>query len=144
MLQIREHAYLRKWCTKMNENEMKFGRFVEQKRKEQGITLRGLAGELELAPSYMSDMEKGRRYPPDRGKLEEIARILKLPKEDKDLMYDLAALAKENTVSPDLPEYIMEKDIVRVALRKARDKNVSDEDWQRVIEIFDNEDGEDN
>ncbi len=128
----------------MNENEMKFGRFVEQKRKEQGITLRGLAGELELAPSYMSDMEKGRRYPPDKGKLEEIARILKLSKEDKDLMYDLAALAKENTVSPDLPEYIMEKDIVRVALRKARDKNVSDEDWKRVIEIFDDEDGEDN
>lgn len=123
---------------------MKFGRFVEQKRKEQGITLRGLAGELELAPSYMSDMEKGRRYPPDKGKLEEIARILKLSKEDKDLMYDLAALAKENTVSPDLPEYIMEKDIVRVALRKARDKNVSDEDWKRVIEIFDDEDGEDN
>ncbi|MBS4007489.1 MAG: helix-turn-helix domain-containing protein [Clostridium sp.] len=128
----------------MNENEMKFGRFVEQKRKEQGITLRGLAGELYLAPSYMSDMEKGRRYPPDKGKLEEIARILKLAKEDKDLMYDLAAMAKENTVSPDLPEYIMEKDIVRVALRKARDKNVSDEDWKRVIEIFDDEDGEDN
>ena len=123
---------------------MKFGRFVEQKRKEQGITLRGLAGELYLAPSYMSDMEKGRRYPPDKGKLEEIARILKLAKEDKDLMYDLAAMAKENTVSPDLPEYIMEKDIVRVALRKARDKNVSDEDWKRVIEIFDDEDGEDN
>ena len=97
-----------------------------------------------LAPSYMSDMEKGRRYPPDKGKLEEIARILKLAKEDKDLMYDLAAMAKENTVSPDLPEYIMEKDIVRVALRKARDKNVSDEDWKRVIEIFDDEDGEDN
>jgi len=128
----------------MNENEMKFGRFVEQKRKEQGITLRGLAGELELAPSYMSDIEKGRRYPPDKGKLEEIARILKLSKEDKDLMYDLAAMAKENTVSPDLPEYIMEKDIVRVALRKARDKNVSDADWKRVIEIFDDEDGEGN
>ncbi len=125
----------------MNENEFKFGKFVELKRKEQGITLRGLAGELDIAPAYMSDMEKGRRYPPDKEKLGEIARILKLSEEDRHLMFDLAAMAKNNTVSPDLPEYIMERDIVRVALRKARDNNVSDEDWEKVIKIFD-EDGE--
>jgi len=125
----------------MDENELKFGKFVELKRKEQGITLRGLAAELDIAPAYMSDMEKGRRYPPDKEKLQEIARILNLSEEDKNYMFDLAAMAKENTVSSDLPEYIMERDIVRVALRKARDANATDEDWEKVLKIFD-KDGE--
>jgi len=125
----------------MDENELKFGKFVELKRKERGITLRGLAAELDIAPAYMSDMEKGRRYPPDKEKLQEIARILNLSEEDKNYMFDLAAMAKENTVSSDLPEYIMERDIVRVALRKARDANATDEDWEKVLKIFD-KDGE--
>lgn len=126
----------------MNVDELKFGKFVEQKRKEQGITLRGLAGELDIAPAYMSDIEKGRRYPPDKDKLQEIARILKLSNEDKNLLFDLAALAKENTVSSDLPEYIMERNIVRVALRKARDANATDEDWEKVLKFFEDKDGE--
>ena len=123
----------------MNENGFEFGKYVEKKRKDKGITLRGLALELDIAPAYMSDMEKGRRYPPDKEKLREIARILFLSEEEKNYMFDLAAMARENTVSPDLPEYIMEKDIVRVALRKARDKNVSDEEWEKVIKIFEKE-----
>ena len=125
----------------MDENELKFGKFVELKRKERGITLRGLAAELDIAPTYMSDMGKGRRYPPNKEKLQEIARILNLSEEDKNYMFDLAAMAKENTVSSDLPEYIMERDIVRVALRKARDANATDADWEKVLKIFD-KDGE--
>ncbi len=126
----------------MNADELKFGKFVEQKRKEQGITLRGLAGELDIAPAYMSDIEKGRRYPPDKDKVQEIARILKVSDQDKNLLFDLAALAKENTVPSDLPQYIMERDIVRVALRKARDANATDADWEKVLQFFENKDGE--
>lgn len=120
----------------MDENEAKFGQYVEQKRKEQGITLRGLAAMLDIAPAYLSDIEKGRRYPPDKDKLMEIARILKLSEDEKNYLFDLAAMAKVHTVSPDLREYIMDRDIVRVALRKARDTNATDEDWQTVIKIF--------
>lgn len=37
-------------------------------------------------------------------------------------LYDLAAKSKSTpTVSKDLPEYIMDRDIVRVALRTAKD-----------------------
>lgn len=139
MLEISEHAYIRKVVLFMNEDEIKFGQYVEQQRKKQGITLRGLAGELDIAPAYMSDIEKGRRYPPSKDKLVEIARILKFTEDQLNLMFDLAAMAKENTVSSDLPEYIMEKDIVRVALRKARDANISDKTWEKVIEMLDNE-----
>ena len=115
----------------------KFGEFIEERRKNAGITLRGLAAILDIAPSYMSDIEKGRRYPPDKEKLDEIAKHLMLSEDDKNLMFDLAAKEKENTISLDLPEYIMEKDLARVALRRARDGKLSDEGWQEVIDLID-------
>ena len=51
-------------------------------------------------------------------------------------MIHLAALAKENTVSPDLPEYIMGSEKARVALRMARDTNAGDKVWQEVIDML--------
>lgn len=125
----------------MNENEMAFGKFIEERRKALGLTLRGFAAELDIAPAYMSDIEKGRRYPPDK-KLDEIAQILKLNEIEKNSMLDLAAMAKSKTVSSDLPEYIMEKDLARVALRRARDGKLSDEGWQEVIDLIDKKIGE--
>ncbi len=125
----------------MNENEMAFGKFIEERRKVLGLTLRGFAAELDIAPAYMSDIEKGRRYPPDK-KLDEIAQILKLNETEKNSMFDLAAMAKTKTVSSDLPEYIMEKDLARVALRRARDGKLSDEGWQEVIDLIDKKIGE--
>lgn len=119
----------------MNENEMAFGKFIEERRKALGFTLRGFAAKLDIAPAYMSDIEKGRRYPPDK-KLDEIAAKLTLSDEAKSHMLDLAALTKTKTVSSDLPEYIMEKDLARVALRRAKVGNLSDEGWQEVIDLI--------
>ena len=59
----------------MNE---KFGQFVRNKREEKKINLRKLAEILDIAPAYMSDMEKARRYPPDKEKLAKIAEVLEL------------------------------------------------------------------
>ncbi len=116
-----------------------FGKFIEQKRKAMGMTLRGLAAEWGIAPAFMSDIEKGHRYPPNRDKLYELARILKLNDKDKDTMFDLAAGERENGISPDLPEYIMGNDKARAALRMARDNNASEKTWQKVIELLEAE-----
>jgi|MucameStandDraft_1065616.scaffolds.fasta_scaffold75490_2 Predicted transcriptional regulator len=118
----------------------RFGKFVRQKREEKKINLRKLAEILEIAPAYMSDIEKSRRYPPDKEKIEKIATTLELTEEEKNYLFDLAALAKDNTVSPDLPEYIMEHELVRVALRRARDVDAGKEEWEKVIKIFDDAD----
>ena len=122
--------------------EGRFGKFIEQKRKALGMTLRGLAAELNIAPAFMSDIEKGHRYPPGKDKLYEMARILKLNDEDTNAMFDLAAGERDNIVSPDLPEYIMRNNNVRVALRMARDKGTSNEAWQKVIEMLEQEEGQ--
>lgn len=116
-----------------------FGKFIEQKRKEKNMTLRGFAAKLEIAPAYMSDIEKGHRYPPDKDKLEQMAEILELSAAEKDDMYDLAAGEKDNTVSPDLPEYIMGTQKARVALRMARDTGATDATWQKVIDMLEAE-----
>jgi transcriptional regulator with XRE-family HTH domain len=133
VLEISEHAYFYQGGSAMNG---KFGEFIAEKRKSRGLTLRGLAAELGIVPAYMSDIEKGHRYPPDKDKLYELSRILCLSEDETNTMFDLAAGEKENTVSPDLPEYIMGNEQVRVALRMARDSDKSSEIWQKVIEML--------
>lgn len=117
--------------------EERFGKFVRQKREEKKINLRKLAEILDIAPAYMSDIEKSRRYPPDREKIEIIAKTLELTDEETNFLFDMAALAKDNTVSPDLPQYIMENDIVRAALRRARDIDAGQEEWEKVMKVLD-------
>lgn len=116
-----------------------FGKFIEEKRKAIGMTLRGLAAELNIAPAFMSDIEKGHRYPPNKEKLYEMACILRLTEDETNQMFDLAAGEKENGIAPDLPEYIMGNQTARVALRMARDKGSSEKVWQKVIEMLEQE-----
>lgn len=117
----------------------RFGEFIAKKRKAKGKTLRGLAADIGIAPAFMSDIEKGHRYPPKKETLDKIAVALNLSEEERNIMFDLAAGEKENTVSPDLPDYIMSNDKVRVALRLARDNNTSDSTWQKVIDMLERE-----
>ena len=53
-----------------------------------------------------------------------MARLLKItPPYLSDIEKD-----RRNSISPDLPEYIMERDYVRAALRKAIDLNVGEDE----------------
>ncbi len=114
----------------------RFGDFVRKKRLQRKINLRKLAKIIGIVPAYMSDIENNRRYPPDKEKIYRIAEALELSEEETNTLFDLAANEKENTVSPDLPEYIMGTDKARVALRMARDLNADDEDRMKVIEML--------
>lgn len=119
--------------------ENKFGEFVKTKRMEKGISLRKLAEELDIVPAYMSDIEKGRRYPPDKEKIYKIAEVLTLDQEETDTLFDLAAYSRANGVSPDLSDYVMGVGNLRTALRKARDINAGEDDWQRIIDMLEAE-----
>lgn len=121
--------------------ENKFGEFVKAKRLEREISLRKLAEELEIVPAYMSDIEKGRRYPPDKEKIYKIAEVLHLDKEETDTLFGLAAYSRANGVSPDLSDYVMGVDNLRTALRKARDIKAGEEDWQRIIDMLESGNG---
>ena len=112
---------------------MIFGEFVKDKRQKLGITLRAFADELHIAPSYMSDIEKGKRNAPTQDILESMSQILKLNDDDKNTLFDLAASSK-NEIAQDLTTYVGENPNVRVALRKAKELNLGDEEWVKIIE----------
>lgn len=114
------------------KEELTFGKFIIEKRKERDLSARQLALQINLSAVYICDIEKDRRVAPREDILEKIANILMLNKEEREHMFDLAARTK-NTVSADLPEYIMEKDIVRVALRTAKENDIDDKEWQEFI-----------
>lgn len=118
-----------------------FGQFIEKKRREKEISLRGFAELIDIAPAYMSDIEKGHRPPPVHNMeiLNSIAKELSLNDIEKQKMFDLATNIKDKKlVSPDIQPYIMQKDLtnVRVALRLARDTNADNDVWQEVIRIL--------
>ena len=113
-------------------NNERFGDFITSKRGAMGITLRGMAEKLEITPAYLSDIEKGRRNPPDKLLLEKMATQLRLNEQEKNQLFDLAGVGR-NEVPPDLPDYIKTTDIVKVALRKAKDVATED-DWQQFID----------
>ncbi len=95
------------------------------------MTLRTLSDKLGISVAYLSDIEKGMRYPPDKPLLERFAAELMITGEAKELIFDLAG-AGRNEVSSDLQGYIMKNGIVRDALRMARDVG-TESDWQQFI-----------
>ena len=99
-----------------------------------GLSLRGLAAKLEVSPVYMSNMENNRRPAPTKEKLDHLIEILGLGQEDIERLLDLAARSKTLQVSADLPEYIMQRDIVRAALRTAKEVDATDAEWQEFID----------
>ena len=116
----------------MNKENITFGDFIIIKRKEKDISARQLAIAINISPVYMCDIEKDRKFALSDELLEKIRRTLLLSEDDSELMYDLAAKARK-TVSADLPEYIMENEIVRTALRTAKKNNIPDEKWEKFI-----------
>lgn len=110
-----------------------FGEFISKKRVEKKITLRKMADMLGVSAPFLTDVEKDRRNPLDMEKLNRLAEILDLSKEENELMLNLAG-RKRNAVAPDLPEYIIERDYVSAALRTARDLGAGEEEWNRFVE----------
>ena len=113
---------------------MNFGEFIKQKRTEKGLNLRKLAELMDIAPAYLSDIEKGKRNSPSPEKMSKLVELLELTEEEVLLMNDLAAEARTNTVAPDISEYVMSNGSVRIALRKARELNLGEKEWMQIIE----------
>lgn len=120
----------------------KFGAFVAQKRLEKDVKLRPIAEKLGVSITYLSDIIKGRRNPPDVDGLEVLAKVLNLSEEERNKMLDLAGRERKQ-VSPDLPEYIMDEALpnARIALRRAKNQRLGDDFWQEVNQIIDQREG---
>ncbi|WP_304681503.1 helix-turn-helix domain-containing protein [uncultured Clostridium sp.] len=101
---------------------MKFGEYIKDKRLEKGISLRELASRVGISPSYMSDIEKGRRNAPNKEKVDKIAEVLFYSEEEINKLYDLAGESK-NYIASDLSSYVMESSNIKYFLRTTKNKN---------------------
>ncbi len=118
--------------TNTETDRFSFGKFVRQRREELGMSVRTLAGELELTPAYISDIEKGNRSAP-KSKFDELRELLRISEAESTDFADLASATRNNQYE-DINPYLGRQPLARVALRKARDYNISDDQWKEFIE----------
>ncbi len=123
-----------------------FGAYVNELRKGRGpggadVLLRDLADAMGgISVSYLSDILKGRRFPPEKDQLEILAKELRMTPEERDHMMDLAGEERDEA-APDLPDYIMDRELphVRKALRRASKKGLGDDFWRKIVDKIDEE-----
>ena len=113
-------------------NYQTFGQFIKARREAMGKSLRSLAAELDMTPTYLNDIEKGNRSAPEKH-LKKMVEVMGITSKNLNCFYDLAGKSR-NDVYPDLNPYIGKKQIARIALRKARDINLPDSKWQEFID----------
>lgn len=118
----------------MNTNNS-FGDYVKTRREALGISLRGVAADIGIAPAYLSDIEKGNRPAPSKH-LDGFIKSLKISNDELSHFYDLVGDDRKS-ISPDISDYVYNNEIARVALRKARDNNITPAQWQKFIDSID-------
>ena len=95
------------------------------------------AKHLGISNGYLCDIEQGRRPAPEGAFVERISSFLELDKQEHEMLLDLAADSRQ-TVPADLPDYIRQHDIVRAALRVAKEVDATDEEWKAFMEMLQN------
>lgn len=123
-----------------------FSEYLRGKRIEKNITLRKMAKDLEISVSYLSDIESGHKMAPNskddkyKNLIEDITAYLKLNDVEKERLVMLADrdLADHGHISNDITSYIGTTPLASVALRKAKETNLTDADWERIIRNMDN------
>ena len=115
---------------------MTFGQFLKTRRlaSDKELSLRDAAKALDMSLTMYSDIEKDRRNPGDDF-VDKVCVLLNLPKEDKAMLYDLAA-KKKRMVPTDIEDVMMytpSGNLARAALRLTNEGVASEEDWKRFI-----------
>ena len=116
----------------------KFGELVREYRGRK--TLKELGDEIGITPAYLSDIEKGNRFPSE-DKLDKLIKVFELKKKKKNNFYDLVAKESKNKykVSGDIAEYIMKNEYLRNFIRIAKEKKLDNLYWKDKIKELERE-----
>lgn len=113
--------------------EISFGKFIKNKRVLHGKSVRSFADEIGISAAYLSDVENGNRYPPQKY-LSVLIDKLGLSTEEMEIFYDL--VGQESGSYVDINIYLKDNENARKALRLAMQKNMTSFDWQKVIDEY--------
>ncbi len=116
-----------------------FGSFLRKKRLEAGYGLRAFATAIEMQPSNLSNIERGKIPPPqDRERLEQIARALDIEEDSGDWgrLFDLAIAHKKGAIPADVAEYAAKIGGVPVLLRTAKNRQLSEDEFKQLTEFI--------
>lgn len=116
----------------------KFGELVKQYRGNK--TLKVLGDEIGVTAAYLSDIEKGNRFP-SKNITDKFIDIFKLEGEERNSFYDAVAKESSNNykVSGDIAEYIMENELLRKFIRIAQNKKVDKNYWKKITKELEKE-----
>ena len=109
-------------------NNTKFSSFVKRARLGSGVGQREFARLIGVSPSYLNELEKGKRPAPSEKILEKISQNLDL---DEEILYDLAGSSKKG-FAPDLQEFVNENLSLNSLLRVMHNLRFSD---QKILEL---------
>lgn len=127
----------------MGKKYNSFGEFIVEKRSKPGVEIssRKLAEYMGVSAPFWCDIEKNRKMPSmDYQKLDKLADVLKLNDVEKDVMFDLAAKSRDE-IPADVNDYVKNNDMATFALRKAKELNCDESDWEFMIEELKNRRG---
>ena len=111
-------------------NEFSFGKFVAKRRQELGISTRKLASKIGISAVYLSDIEHGSRKAPENY-MPQFIEHLQITEKELDNFYIMAYVTKGKYF--EFKEYLNENHYARTFLRLAKAKNLSDQEWQKII-----------
>jgi transcriptional regulator with XRE-family HTH domain len=100
------------------------GEVLREARVKAGTTLRDFAKVLDLAPSYVSDIENDRRIPSED--------VLRRLAEELGLRFD-DLMARAGRVGGDAERYLKRHPTAGMLFRRISDKRLPDEDLQKLL-----------
>ena len=106
----------------------KFGELVREYRGKK--TLKELGDEIGITPAYLSDIEKGNRFPSE-DKLDKLIKVFELRDKKKN--------KNKYKVSGDIAEYIMKNEYLRNFIRIAKEKKLDNLYWKDKIKELERE-----
>lgn len=131
-MSVRKPAYtLKGW---KDVDAQTFAVYITRMRERGGFTLRGMAGQLGISPSYYSDLEKGRRNPTVQ-MLDRFACLTALSVQERRQLMELAGDAR-GELAPDVAAYVLTRPYVRAALRRAMETQAGEREWLRVVRML--------
>lgn len=104
----------------------KFGETIRQLREAQELGLREVAELSDLAPTYLSRIERGKELPPEQDIIRAIAKVLAA---DPDVLLSLCTLESDR----DLVNLVKARPRIKILLRQIADNHVSDEQLEKII-----------